>query len=172
MRSKQQSLLAVCQCGKTAIELTGGPIQSVVCHCNSCRTAGHQFEREPGAPKTVNAEEGVDYCLFRKDRVKIAKGGENLREHRLKPHSPTRRVVASCCNTPMFADFTRGHWLSIYRDRLAGQAPEPKVRVMAKDQPQGSPLPDGIPAYGSFPPLLMVKLLATWAAMGFRRPTI
>jgi hypothetical protein len=54
---------------------------------------------------TVNADGGVDYCLYRKDRVKIAQGAHHPREYRLKPESPTRRVAASCCGSPMFLDF-------------------------------------------------------------------
>jgi hypothetical protein len=89
-----------------------------------------------GAPQTVKADGGVDYCLYRKDRVKITHGAHHLREYRLKQQSPTRRVVASCCGSPMFLDFTPGHWLTIFRDRLSGQAPEPQMRIMAKDKPE------------------------------------
>jgi hypothetical protein len=167
-----QSSSAVCRCGKTAIELAGEPIQSVICHCESCRTAARGFERDLGVPQTVNAEGGVDDCLYRKDRVKIARGGHHLREYRLKPDAPTRRVVASCCGSPMFLDFTSGHWLTVFRDRLSGQAPEPQMRVMTKDRPEGLELSNAIPAYDTLPPRLMLKLLAAWAAMGFRRPKI
>src|ERR1700709_2673344 len=96
---------AVCQCGQTKIALAGSSILNATCYCESCRTAGQGFERDLGAPDTINAEGGVDYCSWRKDRVKIMRGGEHLKEFRLKPDSPTRRVVAMCCSSPMFADF-------------------------------------------------------------------
>lgn len=172
MAHGQRAGSAVCRCGETAIELTGEPIQSVICFCESCRTAARGFERDLGAPPTVNADGGVHYCLYRKDRVKIARGAHYLREYRLKPDSPTRRVVANCCSSPMFVEFTRGHWLTMFLDRLSGQAPEPQMCVMTKYRPEGLELPRGIPAYGTLPPRLMIKLLAAWAAMGFRRPTI
>ncbi len=165
-----QSNTAVCRCGDTTIDLTGEPILSAVCYCESCRTAGHGFERDLGAPHTVKADGGVDYCLYRKDRVKIVHGAHNLREYRLKPDSPTRRVVASCCGSPMVLDFAPGHWLTIFRDRMTGPAREPQMRVMTKDKPEGVELPNDIPAYDTMPPRFMVKLLAAWAAMGFRRP--
>jgi hypothetical protein len=44
-----------------------------------------------------------------------AEGFPRVEEHRLKPDSPTRRVVATCCNSAMFLDVTKGHWLSMYR---------------------------------------------------------
>jgi hypothetical protein len=166
------SLFASCRCGQVAFEAAGAPILSATCYCESCRKAARQFEQAPGAPSVLNAEGGVDYCLFRKDRVKITKGAEHLRAHRLAEASPTRRVVAACCNAPMFLDFTKGHWLNIYRDRLPADAPPPEMGVMAKDRPAGAARPGGLPAYPTYPPKFMIRLLAAWAAMGFRRPRI
>jgi hypothetical protein len=166
------STTATCQCGQTVITLSGPLIQTATCLCESCRTAAQGFERDLGAPPTVNAEGGVEYCLYRKDQVTITQGAPHLREYRLKPESPTRRVVASCCNSPMFADFTRGHWLSINRQRLPPPAPPPQLRVMARDKRSDVVLSDAIPNSAGMSPRLMIKLLAAWAAMGFRRPKI
>jgi len=171
MANKDRSNAATCQCGQTSIALTGEPILSATCYCESCRTAGHQFERDLGAPQTVNATGGVDYCSYRKDRVKIKEGAQHLREYRLKPESPTRRVVAGCCNSPMFVDFTPGHWLTIFRDRLPG-VPKSQMLLMTKDKLEGTKLPTDVPAYATMPPGFMFKLIASWAAMGFRRPKI
>jgi len=172
MAHAQSSNTAVCRCGETRIELAGEPIDSVICFCQSCRKAARQFEQSPGAPRVLNAHGGVDYCLYRKDRVDIVHGAHHLHEHRLRRESPTRRVVAQCCGAPMFVDFTPGHWLSIFRDRLSGPAPQPRMCAMTKDKPLGVELPDGMPAYDTVPPGLMVRLLAAWVAMGFRRPRI
>ena len=163
---------AVCQCGQTKIALTGAPILNATCYCESCRAAGQAFERDLGTPHTVNEDGGVDYCSWRKDRVKIVAGGARLKEFRLKPDSPTRRVVAMCCSSPMFADFTPGHWLSIFRGRLGADAPKSTMRLMTRDKPDGVELADGIPNYKAMPPLFLFKLIASWAAMGFRRPKI
>jgi hypothetical protein len=172
MQQKRQYMTATCRCGQVAVEATGAPVLSAVCYCESCRSAGRQFEQAPGAPSVLNADGGSEYCLYRKDRVKIARGGEHLREHRLTPTSVTRRMVASCCNAPMFLDFTNGHWLTLYRDRFPDDAPPLQMGVMAKDRPAGGPPPDGIPTYPAYPAKFMVRLLAAWAAMGFRRPTV
>jgi hypothetical protein len=165
-------MTAVCRCGQVAIDLVGPPILSAVCYCESCRSAGRQFEQTPGAPPVVNAAGGVDYCLYRKDRVKIARGEALLREHRLAPAAATRRMLATCCNAPMFLDFTNGHWLTVYRDRCPEDAPKPQMGVMTNSRPDGAPLPTGIPTYSAYPAKFMLKLLAAWAAMGFRRPKI
>jgi hypothetical protein len=168
----EQFPTASCQCGLVAIALTGRPIMSAICYCESCRTAGHAFEQAVGAPRTVDAQGGTDYCLCRKDRVSIVRGGAHLLEHRLTPDSKTRRVVATCCNAPMFLDFTSGHWLTLYRDRLPAGSYPPQMRVMTKDRPPGAALPDDIPRYETHAPPFMIRLLRAWAAMGFRRPQV
>jgi hypothetical protein len=161
-----------CTCGQVLIETAGAPILSLACYCESCRSAARQFEQMPGAPSVLNRDGAVDYCLFRKDRVKVMRGGEHLRAYRLTEASATRRVVAACCNAPMFLDFTSGHWLTLYRDRLPEDAPPLEMGVMAKDRPANGPAPGGLPAYPTYPARFMIKLLAAWAAMGFRRPRI
>ena len=72
----------------------------------------------------------------------------------------------------MFGDFTRGFWVSIYRDRIE-DAPKPSMRIMTSDAPEGVELPnDGLPHFRGRPAKFMLKLLATWATMGFRTPKI
>ncbi|WP_248114408.1 hypothetical protein [Bradyrhizobium sp. 2S1] len=89
-----------------------------------------------GADAVLAEDGGTDYVLYRKDRVRCSSGGELLEERRLKPESPTRRMVARCCNTAMFLDFTRGHWLTLYRGRLPGDIPPATMRMMTADRPE------------------------------------
>jgi len=162
---------ASCRCGSVRIEIAGSPIVSAICCCESCRTAGHALERVPDAPAIVRPDGGTEYCLYRKDRVKILAGPEYLQETRLTPASATRRVVAACCGTPMFMDFTKGHWVSVYRN-LAPGTPPPEMRIMTKDTPAGIGFNDAIPSYSSFPPRFMIRLLTARARMGFSRPAL
>jgi hypothetical protein len=172
MGKNQHRWLANCQCGQTAVEIIGAPILSAVCYCENCRVAGHAFERAEGAPRTVGADGGVEYCLYRKDRVAVIRGGEYLQEHKLTPDSKVRRVVATCCNSPMFLDFTQGHWLSVYRSRLPAGVQPPQMRVVTSERPVGVTLPNDIPNYPGHSPAFMFRLLLSWAAMGFRRPKV
>jgi hypothetical protein len=171
MGKNKQHCLASCQCGETAIEVIGAPFVTTVCYCENCRGAGHAFERAEGAPRTVGADGGVEYCLYRKDRVTLIRGGKYLQEHKLTPDAKTRRVVATCCNAPMFLDFIQGHWLTIYRSRLPAAQP-PQMRIVTSERPAGVTLPDDIPSHPDFPPAFMAKLLLSWVAMGFRRPKV
>jgi hypothetical protein len=106
-----------------------------------------RFEQMPSAPPVLNPDGGTDYVLYRKDRVQCVTGQEYLEEHRLKPDSPTRRVIATCCNSGMFVDFTKGHWLTMYRNRFTAGAPPLEMRVMTQDRRGGVALADDLPNY-------------------------
>jgi hypothetical protein len=172
MSPEPQHLSASCRCGKVAFETVGKPIVSAACYCRSCQEAGQQFERLPGAPAVLDAGGGTAFVLFRKDRIRFAKGTDKLREHRLKDDSPTRRVVATCCNAPMFLEFANGHWLSLYSNRFGDGAAPLEMRVMTKDRRAGVELPRDVPNYSTHSAKFMWKLFAAWVAMGFRVPKI
>ncbi len=163
---------ASCRCGKVQLQLAGAPIFRAICYCASCQEAGRRHQAAPGADRVVAEDGGTDYVLYRKDRVRCVKGGDLLEARRLKPESPTRRLYARCCNTAMAADFTKGHWLSLYRGRLAGDIPPPAMRMMTADRPAGVVLPDDTPNYPGFSAKFMAKLLLAWLAMGFWRPAV
>ncbi len=110
--------------------------------------------------------------LYRKDRVQCVMGQEHLQEYRLKPESPTRRVVATCCNSAMFLDFTRGHWLSMFRNRFGTGAPPVEVRIMTRERRPGVELAHDVPNYSGHSGKAMLKLIRAWVAMGFRKPEI
>lgn len=173
MASKHQKTLAVsCRCGEVAFEAADAPIMTVACHCESCQEAGRRIAEMPGALPTVSPDGGTDFALYRKDRIRCVQGGGRLVEHRLKPDSPTRRMVAGCCNSAMFLEFKGGHWLSVYRGRLPEGAAPVEMRVMTGDQRDGIALPDDVPSYASHSGRFMWKLLGAWVAMGFRVPKV
>ena len=163
-------LSATCRCGKVRFEAFGPPILASSCYCTSCQEAGRQFEQLASAPPVLDSDSGTSVILYRKDRVQCAAGQEYLEEHRLKPDSPTRRVIATCCNSAMFLDFTKGHWLSIFRNRFAAGASPLQMRVMTKERRAGVELADDVPNYSGHSGKFMLKLIAAWIAMGFRRP--
>jgi len=72
----------------------------------------------------------------------------------------------------MFLDFTKGHWLSMYRNRFPTGAPPLEIRVMTKERRAGVELADDLPNYSGRSGKLMLKLIAAWIAMGLRRPEI
>jgi hypothetical protein len=171
MREKQNKSVAItCQCGKVIFSASGSPILATSCYCGSCQQAGQEFENLPSAPQVLDADGGTPVVLYRKDRVQCKTGEEYLEEHRLQPDSPTRRVIATCCNSPMFLDFTKGHWLSIYRNRLPNSAPPIEMRIMTKERRGDVMLRDDVPNYDGYSGRFMLKLILAWIAMGFSRP--
>ena len=173
MTHKQlKHLAATCQCGKVRLEAVGPPILTCSCYCTSCQEAGRRLEQLASAPPLLDPDSGTSLILYRKDRVQCVVGQEHLEAHRLKPASPTRRVVATCCNSAMFLDFTKGHWLSMYRSRFATDAPPLELRLMTKERRVGVELADDLPNYGGRSGKLLLKLIAAWIAMGLRRPEI
>ena len=169
---QQGSLTASCRCGVVKLEATGAPIAHAACYCASCQEAGRRIEQLADAPPVLEADGGADYVLYRKDRVRCVQGGERLQAHRLTPDSPTRRMVATCCNSAMFLDFTKGHWLSMFRNRFSSGAPPLEMRVMTAERRADVVLADDVPNYPRHSSKFMLKLIAAWIAMGFRRPEI
>jgi hypothetical protein len=161
-----------CRCGQVEMAAEGAPIVTATCHCGSCRRAGEGFAALPGAPAVVNAEGGTAYVLCRKDRVTCVRGDGLLRAHRLTPASATRRVLARCCDSPMFLEFKGGHWLSMYRDRFGADAPPIELQTMTRDRRPGVTLSKDVPAYRTHSVRFMWRLLRAWAAMRFRVPAL
>jgi hypothetical protein len=163
---------APCRCGKVELQIVGAPILRGICYCASCQEAGRRHRALSGADAVLAEDGGTDYVLYRKDRVRCVQGGDLLEERRLKPDSATRRMFAHCCNTAMFVDFTRGHWLTVYRGRLGDDIPPATMRIMTAERPEGVILLDDIANYSGLSGKFMLKLLGAWMAMGFRRPAV
>jgi len=73
----------------------------------------------------------------------------------------------------MFLDFTKGHWLSMFRNRFPDRrAATLKCGVMTKERRVGVELADDLPNYSGHSGKFMLKLIAAWIAMGFRRPEV
>jgi len=162
-----------CACGKVRLELQGSHIAGVECCCNSCRRAGDRLQKLPDAPAFMTEYGATRYELWRKDRVNFIGGAEQLKAFRLRPGSRTRRVVATCCNTPIFTEFEAGHWLSLYGHLWpAGSLPKAEFRTMTGDLDDPSGLPDDVPPLTRYSVGFFAKLFGSWAAMGFRNRKI
>lgn len=162
-----------CQCGHVRLEVEGEPIITAECHCNSCRSAAQRLDTLPGARPLLEPNGGTRFVLYRKDRVRFQAGDAALKEHRLTPTSGTRRIVATCCSTPVFLEFQAGHWLSLYAALWpADTAPTLELRTMISDRAPGTPFPDDVPNAKTQSFAFMRKLLGAWIAMGFRAPKV
>ena len=168
-----QSITLTCTCGSVELQVQNPPILSVECLCTSCRTAADIIDTLPGAPPIRAATGGTRMQMYRKDRVRCTKGAANLREFRLNDTTKSRRVIATCCNTPMFLDFTQGHWIDLYGTLWPkGTLPPLQMRTMTSDLDDPSTLPGDVPNLNSHSARFYIKLIGAWAAMRFRTPKI
>lgn len=165
MRSPRRRTVA-CRCNAVEIALAGPPFLVNICHCDDCQRASAELERLPGAPVILDAYGGSPYVLYRKDRVGLSRGRELLVNRRIEGERNTRRVVASCCNSPLFLDFEPGHWLSIYQRLFDEPVPPARMRIQTRFMPPGDLPDDGLPLHSGFPIGMIAKLLATRIAMG------
>jgi hypothetical protein len=154
-----------CSCGKVEFEATGAPIAAVACYCDDCQEGSRRIEALPNAPPVRDEDGATEYLLYRRDRFKCSKGRELLQDCRLQEKSPTKRVVAGCCNSAMHLDFEKGHWLSSYRSRFTGEAPPLEMRVQTRFMPTYAEAQDNIPAYRGLPFQVISKLLLARIAM-------
>jgi hypothetical protein len=168
-KAPKTRLTVPCSCGSVEFEATGAPITSVVCYCDSCQQGSRQIEALPNGRPVCESDGGTAYVLYRKDRVEYLEGSPLLRGYKLRDKSSTKRVVAACCDSPMFLEFEKGHWSSIYRTALKGDLPPLEMRVHTKSKPPGSDLPNDVPSYLGYSAKFMAKLFAAWIAMLLRR---
>ncbi len=163
----------MCVCEETHLEVEKTPIASVECCCTSCRECSKRLQDLNGARQILTEYEATPYVMYRKDRIRFVKGHDSLREIRITPDAKTRRVVATCCNTPMFLEFAHGHWLSLYAGLWpADSRPPVQMRTMAMDLQPGVVLPNDMPNAKRQSVQFFFKLLNAWIAMGFRIPQV
>ena len=162
-----------CSCGQVHIVAEAAPLICAECYCNSCRAGAARMATLPGAPDVTNGVGGTPYVLYRKDRLEFVTGLDKLRAFRLKPDASTRRVIATCCNTPVFTEFEGGHWLSLYAGLWPpGAAPAPDVRTQTGDLPAEQRPDNSVPSGGWPTTKFYGRLLAAWIGMGFKAPKV
>ena len=163
-------LRASCICGEVALEARGAPMFAAVCYCDDCQAAGRQIEALPGAAPVLDPDAGTPLVMFRKDRLRCVCGQERLSAHKLTPASATNRYVASCCNSAMYLGFDDAkHWVDVFRSRIDGPAPPIQARVCTRFRPEGTELPGDAPAYRSFPPAMIFRIIGAKIGMMFGR---
>ncbi|ATW05507.1 hypothetical protein [Sphingorhabdus sp. YGSMI21] len=161
------TLFSTCQCGKVRCQAVGRPILSGVCYCDDCQAGAAMLEALDGAAKVTEEDGGTHYLTYRDDRFSCVKGVELLKAYQNAPDAPTRRMVASCCNSAMFLKFAKGHWTSAYAKRFAGDIPPVEMRTQTQFRQSNLPLPDDAPSYRTFGPKLFWRLITSRIAMIF-----
>lgn len=160
-----------CSCGQVTIEVTGEHIISAECLCSSCRKAGKILQTLPGATPILDEKGATHFVMHRKDRVRILSGSEHLKAFRLSAEAGTQRVIATCCNRPVFLNFKSGHWLSLFAALWPeSERPAVEMRTMTGDLDNPETLPNDVPNLKTHSFSFFRRLLGAWVQMGFRNP--
>lgn len=162
-----------CACGQFHIELAGAPFITTECHCSSCRAAAQRLGALPPARPLAGANGGIPYILYRKDRARFPDGTDLLAEFRLNEKAQTRRVLTTCCHTPVFTEFEGAHWLSLFASLWPDQTRPPiEIRTQTGDVPAVTTLDDTLPAGAMTTAGFYARLLWAWILMGFKAPKL
>jgi len=162
----QNRTIAACSCGSVEIEASGIPITSVVCYCDDCQNGSRHIESLPNAAPVLDPDGGTAYIVYRKDRIRTARGAALLKSHKIKAESVTNRVFAACCNSAMYLNFDDSkHWVDVYRARLRGAAPPVQMRLCTKFRRAAGEIPNDAPNYPMWSFRLLAKLLIARLAM-------
>ncbi|GAB5486747.1 MAG: hypothetical protein Pars2KO_03170 [Parasphingorhabdus sp.] len=148
-------------------EAVGQPIVSGVCYCDDCQSGSATLESLDGAPPVRTSDGGTHYLTCRDDRFSCVKGAELLQPIRKAPDAPTRRMVASCCNSAMYLKYERGHWTSAYAARFEGNVPPVEMRTQVQFRQSEAPYEDDAPRYRTFGLRLFWRLFVSRLAMIF-----
>lgn len=162
--SKKQApvLTASCACGQVVYHVAGEPISNANCYCDDCQAAARKIEALPGAHPVTEADGGTGLALHLKQRVRCVQGADRLEAFKLRPDSPTNRMMASCCNTPMLLQFDNNlPWVSMYRRRFGDQARPLEMRIFTKFKPGSADFAEDIPNYKSIPFWMPVRIIST-----------
>jgi len=161
-------VIVSCACGSVALKAFAAPITSVICYCGDCQRGSREIASLSNAAPIQDPDGGTAYVVYRKDRVTPVKGAALLKNYKLDPASATNRVVATCCNSAMVMSFDDSrHWVSIYRARCPEGTMPVQMRICTSSRVGQGPLPSDLPAFASYPPRFMMKLIAARLAMIF-----
>ncbi len=171
--NKNTTTQLACTCGQVRLAVQDEPILVTECLCNSCREAAERIVSVLGVKNYLTPYGATGCAEYRKDRVQVTSGSEQLKEFRLSSKSGTRRVIASCCNTPVFMEMKGAHWLSVYLHLWPNDKKPPlNIRTMVGDLDDASALPGDVPNLKSHTLSFYIKLFVAWAKMGFKNPKV
>ncbi|MFM5950807.1 MAG: DUF6151 family protein [Novosphingobium sp.] len=159
-----------CQCGAVECSGTCAPFLSAVCYCDDCQNAARQIEAIGKGPAISEPDGGTALCLIRDDQFTIEHGADLLKPHQLDPTSATCRMIASCCNSAIYLEFSDGRfWKSAMIGRILGTKPPIEMRLCTKYRSSNLPWPDDAPRHAGFPLSAFARVGWQWLAMKLGR---
>jgi hypothetical protein len=171
MMKKNPTHVAHCRCGAVEVGAWGEPIIVSACYCDDCQAAAQRLAASANLPPAASADGGTEFMLFRRDRIACTRGADRLQAMRLTDATKTRRMIASCCATPMYLAFDdKRPWVSAFRASFGADAPPVEMRICTRFRQSEEKADDGALSHPGYPPAMIVRILAAWPLMLFSRP--
>jgi len=152
-------MIVSCKCGQVKLDVTGKPFMVAACYCDDCQAGWRRIEALVNAAPVLDDRGGIENLYFRNDRVRVVQGEEFLQPFKLRPESPMRRVVANCCNTPMYSSREDFRFMNIIRARFGPDAPPLEGRYFTRYSPEQPFVSHDVPSYPGVPLSVKLKML-------------
>jgi hypothetical protein len=171
MTRKNPTYVARCRCGAVELGAWADPIIVAACYCDDCQTAAERLAAFANEAPAVSADGGTELMVFRRDRIDCTRGQENLEAMRLTGATKTRRMIARCCATPMYAGFDdKRPWVSAFRASFGVNAPPVQMRICTRFKRSEEKAEDKLPSHPGYPPAMIARILAVWPLVLLSRP--
>ena len=171
MLKTNPTYVAHCQCGAVEVGAWAEPIAVNSCYCDDCQAAAERLAASANSAPATSADGGTEFMLFRRDRIACTRGADRLQAMRLTDASKTRRMIASCCATPMYLAFDdKRPWVSAFRACFGADAPPVEMRICTRFRRSDEQADDGVRSHPGYPPAMILRILAAWPPMLFSRP--
>jgi hypothetical protein len=171
MTTTKPTHVAHCRCGAVEVGAWAEPIVVSTCYCDDCQAAAARLAASANSVPAPSADGGTEFMVFRRDRIACTRGADRLEAMRLTDATKTRRMIASCCATPMYVAFDdKRPWVSALRAPFGPDAPPVEMRICTRFRRSEDKAEDGLPSHPAYPPAMIVRILAAWPLMLFSRP--
>ena len=163
--------VAQCRCGAVEIGAWSNPLVVAACYCDDCQAASGRLAASANGAPVASADGGTEFMVFRRDRIACTRGAENLQSMKLTAATKTWRMIARCCETPMYIAFDdKRPRVSALRAGFGAGAPAVEMRICTRfRRPENKP-EDGLPEHPGYPAAMILRILAAWPGMLFGRP--
>ncbi|WP_133648242.1 GFA family protein [Paraburkholderia flava] len=170
MTAKNPAYVGHCQCGTVEISAWAQPMMVSTCYCDDCQAAGQRHAASGSSAPMSGADGGTEFMVFRRGSIACTRGADLLQPAKLTSHTKTRRMIASCCATPMYVAFDdKRPWVSAFRAPFGADAPPVEMRICTRFRRAEEAVDDGVRSHSGYPPAMMVRILAALPVVLFSK---
>ena len=141
----------------------------LLCYCDDCQAAAKQIDALPNGHSGLLPDGGTTSAIYRKDRVQCVSGAELLIDHKLRPTSPTIRVLASCCNSYVFSRYENWYPIVTLHTHSPSDGIEPEFCMYTKCAPDPRAIRSDLPRHPGLAPRVALKVAGAALLLALQR---